>query len=701
MSSEMSPLFKLALASGRVEIVKLHLARGADVNARDSSGASALLLAASRGRKDVCEILLKHGADPTAMDSVGRTLTHYALQWGFELPSADLLERREPYVSPQSEREAEEQDDPNGLPELKSHLQPHCIASGSATEPVLIQLEAKLGVGFEEIQAPSAEEGWGPSDGLSEWESDPEPTAPVEDLVRAAAAKAAHDHFSRAAAFTDSSDWSCIEVALPTSLTPNITVLPSPIHSMLTESIRNGWVSVGDVREALRLAKLSESYVGPLRVIIAELGIELRSSLFEELLEAQAPEALTQHADLERLAEATELLGVLLGPDDETKYLIEVRALRKDAVSIQPLLWTRVEELRRRAASAFASMHGGIAFLEAAGALFDSDEEDPADFDDDLSEENADEKEASCHAPREVERETKHLFSNLSAMSNSEVVDRLTTIRLPLTVMQKAAKIAVDSDAVGAGELANIVDELSHRLDRLVETNLGLVTWFANRYRNRGLDYLDLVQEGNIGLMKAVQKFDPSRGSALATYAIWWIRQSITRAISDLGRTIRLPVHVQERARKIQRIRETLLSELGRCATPQEIASRIEMSEEGIARLERIIGRLMPVGRDNVERIPEKIIRETADLAEGPEETMWTKKVSRALLDLLQVLTPRQERILRMRFGIGLDVDHTLEEVGATFGVTRERIRQIEAKALRRLAHPAQSKRLRGVLGVQ
>ena len=298
----------------------------------------------------------------------------------------------------------------------------------------------------------------------------------------------------------------------------------------------------------------------------------------------------------------------------------------------------------------------------------------------------------------EIETEVEQLESaeDMEKMLQQEGLAIDDPVRMYLKEIGKVPLLDADKELEIAEKMSN-GDEQAKQM--LIEANLRLVVSIAKRYVGKGMFFLDLIQEGNLGLMKAVEKFDYTKGYKFSTYATWWIRQAITRAIADQARTIRIPVHMVETIHKVSRYQRQLLQELGHEATPEEVAEKIGMSPEKVREIMKIaqdpVSLETPIGEEEDSHLGDFI---PDDDSPAPQDAASYAMLREQIKEVLHTLTPREEHVLKLRYGLNDGRTHTLEEVGKEFQITRERIRQIEAKALRKLRHPSRSKRLKDFL---
>lgn len=666
----MSRLFKMALLNGAQEAVRLHLRRES-VNARDQHGRTPIMIAAMRGRADLCALLLAEGADGSLLDSSGANAASLALETGCDEAAAILNQ--------------------HAASLLESSPVPSAPANGATRE----------------IHA--------------DWEPEPEPTLAATDSAYVQSAERLHTHLSGHVPADHDVDWSDVAVTLadPTLVVPSFLQYLDTLRSLISYGMKSGRVNVHQARHA---CQDSEHLFFALMTALGDLGI-----LVDDTLQQPCPPVpRDEESDWEDDDLVDEALGWL---QNFLEQPTQARRLYEKDVHSQPLL-TRQEELalastmdhqRTRVLREIAGDGGVLRALLTDGAGVprpsgegaDEDEDEPED--EDAAYAHSGDLDDGSPAGAGVPRATT--LSRLADPQALVATDGITTEAGEHLLRELHPPFTVIRDACGAAAVCNgtvprtmglaaSMEQLASTRERFVLANLRLVLWVARKYSSQDVPVEDLVQEGNIGLFKAVERFDHRREARFSTYAVWWIRQAITRAIADQARTVRLPVHVVDTINKLTRVEQRLMQELGRQPLPEEIAHEMGIDEHRVREVQKLAQQSVSLEtrmREEDSQLETRMGEDDGQLGDTiPDEESLPpgEAVSAALLKeqvarVLGTLANREGEVLRLRYGLDDGTGRTLEEVGRVFGVTRERIRQIEAKALRRLRHPSRSKLLR------
>ena len=703
------------MLAGAVDSVRMHLRSGTDLDATDTRGRSALILAASRGHLDICKVLLEAGADPTARDNAGNDALAMARSCG-ETAVAEMLHRARVSAGEFHDEEFEINRDRSDEEPLNGRLVGGTVATYTTTEEIAARAAGGAGKRShaddrasvdDKVAEPSAD--YIDAFDLSVWQEEPETEAPPDDPSCVREATSLQDAVSRHRPIDTDENWDDVEIDLPEleylgqRRSQLAAETRTAVRALVLESLRNGRVDDDRIRSALaeddELDDTKRTEIeANLRLVLGDAGVVIGDEPFttdtgteitdedEDRFGDVATEAIgflgrLQSNDVDPLAPYLRSLPAeLLTRDDETALGMAIEEGMREvlaAIAESPVVASRL------LSDARSVMEGSI----SARGLFDitSAQEDSGET---SSEDTIDDQ--------ENERETGpapipdalsgHLQAIVELCQRREVdraalAARLFDAGLSAEYREELQCIAEqDSACEHAAEQIQVGLAKAQRAKRrFVEANLRLVIAFAKKHG--GLPLADRIQAGNIGLMRAVDKFDYRRGWKFSTYAVWWIRQQVSRTVADTARAIRLPVHVTESLRKVERARDLAYANDGRDSDVDRIAALADLPPDRVRKM-------LAVPEDPLPMDEPGIVEEVSAIADegtrSPEEMAMVAQMQMRVREQLGRLAPRAATVLRRRFGIDCD-EHTLQEVGTELGVTRERIRQIEAKALRRL----------------
>lgn len=693
-------LLKLAVLSGAIAAVRMHARQGANINAVDADGRTPLMLAASRGHYEICHLLLESGADPWVRDLSGSTALDIATSSGYQAISA-LLRK----YTDQTETHTEEAPDSENIESIEAHRNPD--DSGTVS-------------------------------GIFDWEEIQDPQAPESDDEILEAASEIQRNINRHRPVNNDSTWDDVDIRLPQGRRGRMHRAEwnrdsiDAARGLFLAGLRDGSVPILQIQKiAEDLVDDTEMLVSNLFLILGELGVAIDDDewQWERLLDPSEPsQEMEDEAD-----EAVSFLTEIERQDDDPAryYSRDVSRIRRLLTKDEETELGRImEESKDYALSMLARSRAGLnKLLELANALergdgadnvSDSEPASSVDQEHDIGSSDTEGFGGAVSCDQEVQ-----IAQNPTARESDFLDQPMTGIRsqigriqelfaamckdpdnMDLNNAMKDALIAADLSwewlfalcmnpvpwgDVGAKDvLKRNMDRALSARQRMITANLRLVTSIARRYMNNGLPIMDLIQEGNVGLIKAAEKYNYRLGFRFSTYATWWIRQSIARAIADKARLIRLPVHMYDLVNKVGRTVKRMEMEDISDLDPSAIAAAAGLTEGAVRKALKVT--------QDPSSITEEIaatVKLLEDIAPGPEEVATQADLVGALHEAVSSLPPRMAEIIRLRFGLYDGFDHTLDEIGSVFDRTRERIRQIEVKALQKLRHPSRTDRLR------
>lgn len=724
---KLNPLLKLAAISGVETAIKLHIRRGDDLDARDGSGSTPLILAAGKGRKGAVRLLLDAGADPTLVDESGMDALAHAVKGGCSDTIAVLVDALarvtalEPAsgFSPQGV-EMPDDDTEVASPDRPAKQLPPPVAPpvaeiqsdeyGGEPEAELVvearrELVRSVEIACNEVVSEYVAEvvllDGEPLDELFQdaWEAEEEVIAPEGDETVAVAARQVHENIGRHKVVDRDEDWGDVDLHLPVRAAPLARDEGTgAVRSLLLAALREGMLPEGDLIEICLNADGSRNEEAErlLAMVAGELGATI-----VEWTGAEEPFRAEPTLEEERqLTEAAEFAEDLAsGRNDPFRYYL--KDIRGDLLAAEEeiALGREMEEAGRAALTSLAIWPEGLSTLFDAAARVARGEADvefycagpePSSDDEPTSRTNSAIDESDEDDEPELDEDVLFFVNAVAAVEIARGDVHRTTEALEKARLTRGFLLELAGMAEGSCAGRDFVDALNRQgaaRERMILCNLRLALSIAKKHLWSGIPLDDLVQVANIGLMKAVERFDWRRGFRFSTYATWWIRQQVSRSIADTGRVVRAPVHIHETARKVLRERREAEIHLGRAETIVETARRVGMSSAKIRMLISMFDDV--VSLDEID--PDTELPRAEGLVDAnapdPAEVAEGESLRATLLGMLDDLDERSREVILLRFGLTGEDVMTLEEVGQNFGVTRERIRQIESKAMRRLSH--------------
>lgn len=725
----LNPFFKMAVMAGVQSAVQLHIDRGDDINARDSNGLTLLMLSAAKNKAAMCRLLLNAGADSALLDPAGRTAHAISIaanaQQAVEVLNPPAV-FPEPLKIPEPAQASVIDNAPILLTDYASIAEPtfEVASAEESTQPT-------IAAPIPHLILENSEEGFS----LFDWEPEEERLPPELDPVLVAEASAAQAAISAHEPIDSSADWDDVDAFLPDQSAPFMrkddVEAREHLRLLFLRAYREGSVPSMEI-ESLSMnadGSANPEFEALLTLVVNDLGAEV-----DERFEYATPDEdftifvspQESEGEEERIDNAMHFIDSAASRRTEPLriYLKDFQKIRLISGDEEVALAQRMEHQHKRALDALALWPYGIEQVLAAGRLvqakkrtlfsmsmgplepqpeLDDTNDEPVvvtvaensgdDIDEEAEESAATSDNAASLFFDALLRLRESVTNSVSAGGTDEIREHLDSLRLNTSLLFGLVKVAATDAHESANAFVAAMASYLQAREQMAAANLKLAFYIAKKYLYSGEPLDDLTQEANIGLMKAVERFDWRRGYKFSTYATWWIRQQVSRAVADTVRTIRIPVHVHEKLQRLSKETRAFESETGRSPEPAEIAERLGISLRNLETIERVPQEPTPIDDEFDEGLIDASAYDSL-VSPDPFESCAESQFCQAVDSVISTLKRKEEKVTRLRFGIGVNNSFTLEEVGVAYGVTRERIRQIEAKSLQKLRNPVHSDQL-------